>query len=406
MMLSNSAIDDNQCVSVMAASAPSDPALNSQSSNDLFLGAITDQSVASIVKQCDKSNQPGQAAPSNSMLTASFANTVGSSGSRGRNNGGKGRPTKEEYEDLMMKYPCNRCGKYGHWKKNHNPDGSLPPHVKSVDSNSNSNVSNASTTNKTTMSLNMATFAGSSASTVEYEKTGPLVDDGAPYRAIGLVELKLLQNQPDIPQTMKLEPVPDTLEGHSHWQYGTGEHASPTRRILGSEVSTVKSDSGRSVEIRHLILQGSSHWVIGRNVIRKENIEHLDRNAIAFMADGEIYYISLIDSGFLSYILLDRFTESGESNCVIQCVNGNTLKDKTWKEVTAILDKVHKHVCGHANYTDFQILFERNDLWNDAVVSYISQFIEKTFLCRPKSSTLIVLLLGLPLLHSQVGRSL
>ena len=63
----------------------------------------------------------------------------------------------------------------------------------------------------------------------------------------------------------------------------------------------------------------------------KTNIEHLNGNAIPFMDDGEIDHISLIDSGFLSYILLDRFTQCLESNYVLQCVNGNTLKDKTWK---------------------------------------------------------------------------
>ena len=43
---------------------------------------------------------------------------------------------------------------------------------------------------------------------------------------------------------------------------------------------------------------------------------------------------------------------------------------------------VQKHVCGLANYTDFQILLESNDLWNDAVASYISQLIESCTACR------------------------
>ena len=41
MLLSNSAIDDNQRASVMATAAPSNPALNNQLSNDLLLGSIT-----------------------------------------------------------------------------------------------------------------------------------------------------------------------------------------------------------------------------------------------------------------------------------------------------------------------------------------------------------------------------
>lgn len=56
MFLSNSAIDDSQRVSVMAAAAPSDENLNAQSTNEQFLGAITYQSVSSVIKQCDKSS--------------------------------------------------------------------------------------------------------------------------------------------------------------------------------------------------------------------------------------------------------------------------------------------------------------------------------------------------------------
>lgn len=110
MFLSNSATDDNKRVSVMAAAVPSDLELNRQSLNELFLcgityQSVTYQSVTSIVKQCAKSVQ---LAKSNNMLTDSSA---GNSGGRGKNNGNRGRPTKEEYEVLMIKHSCNLCGK-------------------------------------------------------------------------------------------------------------------------------------------------------------------------------------------------------------------------------------------------------------------------------------------------------
>lgn len=113
MFLSNSATDDNKRVSVMAAAVPSDLELNRQSLNELFLcgityQSVTYQSVTSIVKQCAKSVQ---LAKSNSMLTESSAITAGNSGGRGKNNGNRGRPTKEEYEVLMKKHSYNLCGK-------------------------------------------------------------------------------------------------------------------------------------------------------------------------------------------------------------------------------------------------------------------------------------------------------
>ena len=108
MLLSNSAIDDNQRVSVMAAAAPSDSNLYNQSTNYQFLGVITYQSVASVIRQCDKANLPRT---TEQPLTASSANGTGNGGYYGGNSSGRGRPTKAEYEVLMMRHPCNECGR-------------------------------------------------------------------------------------------------------------------------------------------------------------------------------------------------------------------------------------------------------------------------------------------------------
>lgn len=91
---------------------------------------------------------------------------------------------------------------------------------------------------------------------------GPLVDDGAEYSAIGSIELQILLN---IDSDVGLEPPPDTLNGHSHWQYGQGEHRSARRPILGSIVLPLKEDNRRIINIRHVVVQGSSQCIIGRN---------------------------------------------------------------------------------------------------------------------------------------------
>lgn len=54
MLLSGSASDDSQRISVLAAAASSNDHLNSQSTNDHCSTTITYQSVSSIIKQCDK----------------------------------------------------------------------------------------------------------------------------------------------------------------------------------------------------------------------------------------------------------------------------------------------------------------------------------------------------------------
>lgn len=46
------------------------------------------------------------------------------------------------------------------------------------------------------------------------------------------------------------------------------------------------------------------------------------------------------------------------------------------------MDKVHKHVCGQASFTDYKLLLERNGLWNDTVASYIAKMINQCTACR------------------------
>lgn len=38
---------------------------------------------------------------------------------------------------------------------------------------------------------------------------------------------------------------------------------------------------------------------------------------------------------------------------------------RPWKEVKLILDKLHKHVCGHATYSEIKPLLKRNNLWSN-----------------------------------------
>lgn len=49
---------------------------------------------------------------------------------------------------------------------------------------------------------------------------GPLVDSGAPYSGIGLVELKVLADYIGFSQNPKLDYILLALNGHTHMQYG------------------------------------------------------------------------------------------------------------------------------------------------------------------------------------------
>lgn len=58
------------------------------------------------------------------------------------------------------------------------------------------------------------------------------------------------------------------------------------------------------------------------------------------------------------------------------------LIDKKWTEVKNIIDKLHKHVRRHANYTDYRLLSERSELWTDPVGAYAAHSIDNYTVCR------------------------
>lgn len=216
-----------------------------------------------------------------------------------------------------MRHPCNKCGKYGHWIRDHNSDGSLPPHVKSVNERSKSSprpvyASSSSTRDQKMkdISFNMASLVGSISSTCTKEELGTLVDNGAPYSAIGIFELSALKKQVKYGLPTRPDPISSSLKVHYHWQYGTGEHSSPARKILESTVFCAKSESGRTVRITHLVLEGSSQRVIGRKVTRNANLQHIERSAIEFYANGEADYIPMTNHEVLSFIKLSAFRKS------------------------------------------------------------------------------------------------
>lgn len=317
MLLSNASIDDAQRVSILAAASLSDENLGAQSSNDQYLSAVTYSSVASVIKQCDKS---ARSPTTNGTLNASSGGFGNSFNNRNSRNGDRNRisPT--------MKYPCDTSGKYGHWKQNHRADGSLAPGLKSFDnpqvptSNNSSNQSNkrgaasgsssvpaasSSTASKhQTLSFNMVTFDGSTESPMHF---GPLLDSGASYSAIGMVELTMIADHSGLQTDPALDPISAALSGYTSWQYGTGSHASQPRDILWSIVLTANTDNCNQVRIRHLVLDGSSQWVVGRNVTSKANIENIGRNALVFAANGKEDFISIVNHNFLDFIKLECF---------------------------------------------------------------------------------------------------
>lgn len=85
---------------------------------------------------------------------------------------------------------------------------------------------------------------------------GPLIHDGAPYSAIGIPGVRVLQAN-DIRKTNSISPKPKPMENKNSWRYGQGERASEPRKILGSISITARFDSGLLINITFLVLDGS-----------------------------------------------------------------------------------------------------------------------------------------------------
>lgn len=378
LLLINASIEHSQRVSALSAAAPAGTVFNDQASNDDFLKVVTYNQVSSIVKQCEKSNT--------SIISA---NAGGPGGSRLYNPRGRRQPSIA----VLKQHPCHKCGKYGHWKPSHLHDGSLPSNVKSFDtseefenslgksSSGHKDDDQETTSPRKTISFNMAIpTSPNSYTTKDDNMYGPLVDDGAEYSAIGTIELKLIFN---VDVNEDLDNIPNSLQGHTHWQYGQGAHASDARQILGSTVLSVKADSGTIINIRHVVVEGSSQCVIGRNVTSLTNLIHIEKNAIEFISKDGTEYISMVSKNRLSYIPITSFNGTSETN-VLKNFNVTTVNDLPWIDVKRIVDKVHKHVCGHSNLTDIRMFLERNNIWNNAVEKYVNDLLKN---CRSCKST-------------------
>ena len=51
---------------------------------------------------------------------------------------------------------------------------------------------------------------------------------------------------------------------------------------------------------------------------------------------------------------------------------------RPWAELNKIVDKVHKHVCGHARLNDIKILLKRNSMWAGEVERYLNRVIDSS----------------------------
>ena len=370
MLLANSNVDSGQRISVLAAVSPTADTENA--TTDDFLKAISYESVASVLRQCDRAKQ-GDMPSSPSVLNANSSSAT-TGGHDNRRKKGKKTLNPEQLADLKSKTRCHTCRKKGHWSSEHNADGSLKPGAVVIEDTP-ATETPASDTRRRSVTFNMVNMHRPDEKLLN-NFIGPLLDDGAPYSGMGFDDFKILQSLilPDC--NGKLEPLPDSIADRPYWQYGAGKHASAPRKILGSVLLSIMSDGDHAVYIRHLIISGTSQWVVGRNVTRACDIRHIGANKLVLpdtSGTSACDSISIVDHDLHSYLPYSRFLPPYVSASLIStkshifCATaqlGDDSTSRSWIETQKIVDKVHRHVCGHSNYSDMKLLLQRNDLWN------------------------------------------
>lgn len=182
--------------------------------------------------------------------------------------------TADEFSRAQLTQPCWVCQILGHWADHRNPDKSLKPGTLSIDPNSVKTSVDAKTTSGTKniiktsyisksnqsqppvigflakVSPNLTEMPSPSTSTLIWATStpscsssiSPIVDDGTPFSEIGEAQLRFHRKR-----LVGGYPTSRELNDCTHWPFGVGAHSSPRRKILGSVLLKVLTDSGLCV---------------------------------------------------------------------------------------------------------------------------------------------------------------
>lgn len=119
-----------------------------------------------------------------------------------------------------------------------------------------------------------------------------------------------------------------------------------------------------NIGIRHLVVEGSSQWLLGLNVTRACNHLHINDNRLQFptTSDGKQDHLSMMGSETHNYVLLNLFLDlkSEKSSkfrdlvCLLGIITSQKVSSdqckKNMNELSRVVNRVHNHVCGYETY--------------------------------------------------------
>lgn len=212
---------------------------------------------------------------------------------------------------------------------------------------------------------------------VDFRKIGPLLDDYVLISTICEMELNLIENP--VTHQPKLVAKPEIFAKYDTWQYQSGEHSSGQRTIIGSVRVFVRTDQGKLISIRPLIISGPSGWVTARNITHSCNMRRINRIVLELPGGRVVLYhyscwfcsfpqcnrfLRLLANLFPVFLWLSAALSASELE-----VLDNLAK------LCRVVNHVHRHECGHATYSDMETLLCCNKLWNE----HVQPCLETTF---------------------------
>lgn len=188
-----------------------------------------------------------------------------------------------------------------------------------------------------------------------------------------------------------LLPVQPTVSDRPFGQYGRDGHARYVRAILGSVVLEALVPDATIAEITHMVLEGSSKWVIGRNETKHGDVGNINIPFMFFQSssDGEQHVNNNVEHDMLLYQPIQLFCSTGVtdldresplseiSGAVVKKPSADVTTALPWVKLRPITDRVQSHVCGHADFGDIRILLDRNQLWSNDARRYPSGIVDK-----------------------------
>ena len=395
LLLTNSRIDSSQRASILSASCPTEK-VNVEDDMKDILEQVSYEKVASVVRDCDEPSRLMQSSSQSSSSSSLFTSNAlpfrsKQSESLPRR---KQKLTPSQLADLKSKSTCRKCRQKGHWATDLDKCALAPSRSGlATEGNANHPDSGSNPPKQQKAKQKTVTFNMAQVCTKDDESSitpGPLVDDAAPYSGMGIVELRALAPYLLPKWNGSFDPLPDLVKDKPFWQYGNGSHSSGRRRMIGSLVSLARTDDGSSIGIRHSIITGSSQWVIGRNVTLQCNIQHIGGDALRFIVpnSNKIETMSMVGDREHSYLPYNIFLNDAtdhtthEHSSLISLSCSLSPPDLTWEETKKIVEKVHRHVCGHASYKDIKLLLKRNNLWSSQCEKFLSQLLETCEHCH------------------------